>query len=168
MRAMCEKLNIDPHRYSEMMFDMGEEYFKWRCDGFEKALQAFRTSREMWAWWKAQYIIIDRQLLTDAVNFNMEMYRAFHLGLEYFPHEAIVKKALGDYEKVAQGIIKESKDARPCVSTCQRPCVSTCQRPCVSTCQRPCVSTCQRPCVSTCQRPCVSTYQRPCDSVIND
>ena len=110
MQAICLRLNISQSQYNELMFETGEEYFKWRCNGYEKALQAFRTSREMWHWWRVQYIIIDGQLLSDKQPFNMPMYRAFHIGLEYFPHEAIVRKAMDDYENIAQEIINKHKE----------------------------------------------------------
>lgn len=103
---MSSRLNISQQRYNSLLFEIGEEYFQWRCDGFEKVLQAFRYSREMWSWWKYQYLIIDEQLLLDKTPITFEIYRLQHLGLEYWPNSAIVDKALADYDKVVQNLIK--------------------------------------------------------------
>lgn len=98
-----------------MIFEFGEEYFEYRCNNFKDALKAFRASREMWNWWKYQYYMIDEQLLNlHSVSIlestaGIEIYRAQHLGLEHWPNRAIVDKAMKDYERIAQNIIKESQ-----------------------------------------------------------
>jgi hypothetical protein len=98
------------------MFETGEQYFAFRCDGFKSALQAFRQSKEMWNWWKMQYMMIDQELLvaadqqpdipmTDTIN--LDIYQAIHLGLEYYPHKTLVKKVLVDYEVAVKNVIEK-------------------------------------------------------------
>lgn len=109
IQTICSRLEMDQSQYNALMYEIGEEYFQLKCNGFEEALEAFRKSREMWHWWKIQYLMLDEQLVLHKVGFNLDLYRAHHIGLEYWPNKAIVQKALFDYEKIVQDIIKTSK-----------------------------------------------------------
>lgn len=118
-RKICQILDISEQRYFELIYELGEEYFAWRCQGFDDVLQVFRKNRQMWNWWTRQYYMIDRYLLgeTPAEQKNaerllgglngMKIYRAQHIGLEYWPNKAIVRQALNDYDRIVQGLIKK-------------------------------------------------------------
>lgn len=113
VKKICSLLQLSEQRYYELMFETGEEYFAFRCVGFEDALKAFRQSREMWNWWKYQYYMIDFDMIIHQqearLGLNLNVYQAIHIGLEYFPNKAIIDKAMRDYERIVQDISKESQ-----------------------------------------------------------
>jgi hypothetical protein len=95
-----------------MMYDFGIEYFKYSCDGYSRALKAFERSKEMWNWWKQQYYIVDEgilETLSPGEVITLDLYRAFHLGFEYYCNEAIAEKAMDDYDKIVQNNILTNK-----------------------------------------------------------
>ena len=92
------------------MYETGEEYFQWRCNGWTKILNEFRKSKEMWNWWKVQYAIIDEQIVLSKLDYDFNLYRTHHLGLEYGPDTAIVRRVLSSFEKAVQNEIKSIKN----------------------------------------------------------
>lgn len=91
------------------MYETGEEYFKWRCGDWTRILNEFRKSKEAWSWWKIQYAILDEQIVLNDKDYDIEIYRAHHIGLEYWPNPAIVRRILSSFEKVIQQEIRSIK-----------------------------------------------------------
>lgn len=113
VKRICHLLGIESKQYYELMYETGEDYFAWQCKGFDDVLQSFRSSREMWNWWKQQYYLIDEHIIRSraadlAADGGRKMYRTHHLGIEYYPNEAIVDKAMRDYESIVQDIIRQA------------------------------------------------------------
>ena len=88
------------------MYEMGEEYFAWHCKGWDKILKVFRESKMMWNWWKVQYAIIDEQIVLNGEDLDIDLYRAHHIGLEYWPNRVIVKQVLDSFERAIKNEIK--------------------------------------------------------------
>ncbi len=99
-------LSLNDEAYNMLMFETGEEFFEFKCAGFTQVLEIFRKSKSMWNWWNQQYLIIDEAIAANGRTMKLEEYRATHLGLEYYPDEAIVKKAITEYEQITQSLIK--------------------------------------------------------------
>lgn len=106
---IMQRLRISDEQYGMIMYETGEEYFEWRCNGFTQVLDMFRKSQAMWEWWINQYFMIDEAIIQDNSKLTQELYRAIHLGLEYYPDEAIVQRAMDEYEHASQREITKCK-----------------------------------------------------------
>lgn len=109
-KRIRQLLNINDEEYGMIMYETGEEYFEWRCNGFTGVLKAFRHSRVMWQWWKEQYFIIDEAICASEAHLTRDLYRALHLGIENYPDETIVTKAMDEYDRAVQTEIKKTKN----------------------------------------------------------
>lgn len=105
-RIICRRLNITPEKYMELMFEFGEDYLELKCGSFKKVLSAWRQSKAIWNWWINQYYILDEALIHVEKNLTGDLYRAFHVGMDYYPDECIVKRAMDEYDKVVNNEIK--------------------------------------------------------------
>jgi hypothetical protein len=92
--------------YKELMFEFGEDYLELKCGSFKKVLAAWRQSGAIWNWWINQYYILDEALIHVEKNLSIDLYRAFHVGMDYYPNEGIVKRAMEEYDTVVQNEIK--------------------------------------------------------------
>lgn len=107
------RLGIGEGEYNRLMYEAGELYFERKCRGWDRIREAFRQSRQIWAWWTQQWELMDEQIVRTGMPITgMRSYANIHLNLEHYPNSGLVKKALDGYDRAVLDEIEQATS--PC------------------------------------------------------